>query len=655
MRALLPDFLFSGGRVHAGAALIIRDGIVLGIGEPPEEAEVIPMRGRALLPGLVAAHSHAFQRAIRGRTEHRSHARDDFWSWREAMYAAAERLTPDDLHSISKFCFLEMARVGITAVGEFHYLHRDASGKPYVNPNELDLAVARAAQDAGLRVVLLRVAYARSGFRLPENPRQKRFIEGSVDEYLQNLDALSRQVPVGAAPHSVRACPLEWIRDIAAEAVRRGWPLHLHVSEQRAEVEQSQAEHGTTPALVLERLGALRESTTAVHGVHLTAQDIAALGRARATVCACPTTERNLGDGVVRADLLLAAGARLCVGSDSEVQISPLEDARQLEYHLRLLQEQRAVLDAEQGGVGGLEPGGMIGPGALLRELSAVDSTSARSNLPLLDVLERQVRALGLATRRQIWTDASGVQKANLIAQRGGEKGGLALVGHTDCVPFDVAWAGALEAAVEDGKVSGRGAADTKAFLAAAITAASRTQGTPLQLVFTADEEVGCLGARRLVDEGALRPRHAVVGEPTRMTPILGHKGYCLAEVTVHGAEGHSAYPETGASAILAAGRVLREVERIGEELRADADPLFAPPHATLNVGLIAGGKAKNVIPGLCTLTVEWRPLPSQDARKVLRLLEDACARVQTDRIRIEVAVQRLDGGIVVARDAEIV
>src|SRR5437016_9659516 len=270
------------------------------------------------------------------------------------MYAAAERLTPEDLSAVSKFCFLEMARAGITAVGEFHYLHRDPSGAPYADPNELDRAVGRAAREAGLRVVLLRVAYARSGFRVPPNPRQRRFIEGSADEYLRNLAALSRDFPVGAAPHSVRACPAEWIRDISAEAFRRSWPLHLHVSEQRGEVEQCQAEHGTTPALVLERLGALRESTTAVHGVHLTAQDIAALGRARATVCACPTTERNLGDGVVRADLLLAAGARLCVGSDSEVQISPLEDARQREYHLRLVQEQRAVLDSENGGVGGL-------------------------------------------------------------------------------------------------------------------------------------------------------------------------------------------------------------------------------------------------------------------------------------------------------------
>jgi formimidoylglutamate deiminase len=198
------------------------------------------------------------------------------------------------------------------------------------------------------------VAYARSGFGIAENPRQRRFIEGSADEYLKNLDALSKKVAVGAAPHSVRACPAEWIREISDEARRRGWVLHLHVSEQPGEVEQCLEEHGTTPALLLERLGALRSDMTAVHAVQLTAEDIAALGRARATVCACPTTERNLGDGVVRADRLLAAGARLCVGSDSEVQLNPLEDARQLEYHLRLVELQRAILDPEHAGVGGL-------------------------------------------------------------------------------------------------------------------------------------------------------------------------------------------------------------------------------------------------------------------------------------------------------------
>jgi acetylornithine deacetylase len=297
----------------------------------------------------------------------------------------------------------------------------------------------------------------------------------------------------------------------------------------------------------------------------------------------------------------------------------------------------------------------MIDALPILRELVAIDSTSARSNLPMLDVLERHARGLGFATRRLTWTDANGVAKGNLIASRGGERGGLALVGHTDCVPFDAAWQGALAPAEEGGKLYGRGSADTKAYLAAMLAAASRASQGPLQLVFTADEEVGCLGARRLVDDGGLRPRCAVVGEPTRLIPVLGHKGYCLAEITVHGAEGHSAYPETGASAILAAGRVLREIERIGDDLRGEADALFSPPHTTLNVGLISGGKAKNVIPGLCALTVEWRPLPSQDVRRTLRLLEEACARVAGERIRAEIAVQRLDAGVAVPKDAPLV
>jgi acetylornithine deacetylase len=297
----------------------------------------------------------------------------------------------------------------------------------------------------------------------------------------------------------------------------------------------------------------------------------------------------------------------------------------------------------------------MIDPVALLEELVAVDSTSARSNLPILDVIERHARGLGLTTRRQLWKDAAGVEKGNLIAHRGAEKGGLSLVGHTDCVPFDSSWADAIRPSRDDGKLVGRGAADTKAFLAAMLTAASRTQARPLQLVFTADEEVGCLGARRLVEEGALRPRVAIIGEPTRMIPVLGHKGYCLAEVTVRGVEGHSAYPETGASAILAAGRVLRELERIAGELRRESDPAFAPPHTTLNVGLISGGKAKNIIPGICTLTVEWRPLPSQDPRSTLRLLEQACAGIEQERIRIEVATHRLDAGVLVPADSEIV
>lgn len=297
----------------------------------------------------------------------------------------------------------------------------------------------------------------------------------------------------------------------------------------------------------------------------------------------------------------------------------------------------------------------MIDAAQVLRELIEIDSTSARSNAPILEVLEKHCRALGLSTRRISWTDAAGVLKANLIASRGGETSGLALVGHTDCVPFDAAWQGALRATEEGGKLCGRGAADTKAFLAASLAAASRTKGDPLQLVFTADEEVGCLGARKLVEEGLLRPRRAIVGEPTRMIPVLGHKGYCLAEISIHGAEGHSAYPETGASAILAAGRVLAEIERVGSELQQDSDPLFSPPFTTLNVGLIQGGKAKNVIAGSCTMTLEWRPLPSQDVRRALMMVQEACSRLSSGRVRIEVTPVRMDAGVAVARDVPVV
>jgi acetylornithine deacetylase len=289
----------------------------------------------------------------------------------------------------------------------------------------------------------------------------------------------------------------------------------------------------------------------------------------------------------------------------------------------------------------------------ILRELVAIDSTSALSNLPILDVLERQTRALGFATRRQEWTDAAGVRKGNLIARRGPDRpGGLALVGHSDCVPFDASWSGALRPEEKEGKLFGRGAADTKAFLAAALRASGRAKhsGT-LHLVFTADEEVGCLGARRLAEDAAFRPQRAIVGEPTRLIPVLGHKGYCLAEIAVHGAEGHSAHPETGASAILAAGRLLREIEGIA----AERDEAFSPPFTTLNVGLIQGGKAKNVIPGLCTLTLEWRPLPREDLRRVLGLLEAACARVASGKIGIEVKPQRLDAGVLVSRESELV
>jgi acetylornithine deacetylase len=299
-----------------------------------------------------------------------------------------------------------------------------------------------------------------------------------------------------------------------------------------------------------------------------------------------------------------------------------------------------------------------LDPVALLRRLVSLDTTSARSNLLLVDLLEAELRTLGFSTQRQEWHDEAGIPKANLVAERAGSAAGqpgLALVGHTDCVPFDAAWGGALKGAVEDGKLFGRGAADTKGFIAAALAACAQTRAhrLPLLLVFTADEEVGCLGAKRLLADSSplarRRPLRAIVGEPTRLIPVLGHKGYCHAEIEIEGAEGHSAFPETGASAILAAGRLLRELEALAARLESDADPLFAPPHTTLNVGLISGGKARNVIAGACRMTLEWRPIPGQDVRRVLGEVEKLCAAASVGRIRAQVKPARLDAGVAVA------
>ena len=297
----------------------------------------------------------------------------------------------------------------------------------------------------------------------------------------------------------------------------------------------------------------------------------------------------------------------------------------------------------------------------LLRSLVAIDSTSTRSNLPVLDLLEDAARKLGFETRRGTWVDERGVDKGNLVCRRGPDHpGGLALVGHTDCVPFDPEWKEALAGAEREGKIWGRGAADTKGFVAAALVAASRASARkhPLALLFTADEEVGCLGAKRLLAEGRVHPRHAIVGEPTSLVPVRAHKGYCAVEVILTGVEGHSAYPDVGASAIHALGRLWTDVEAIGEELRRDADAAFSPPHTTWNVGVIQGGKARNIIAGECRFSYEWRPLPGQDARRALRLLEEACARLEArsdGKLGIEVSPLRADAAAVTPPEADVV
>src|SRR5689334_2646483 len=350
--AWLADLIYIDGCFVSDRVLVCNSGKILKITDSDEFPDAIRLKNRALLPGLVNAHSHAFQRIIRGRTEHRSHhTTDSFWTWREQMYAAANRLSPEEIYNASRLAFLEMALTGITAVGEFHYIHHAPDGSTYDDPNLLAREVIRAAHDVGIRIALLRVAYARAGFEKEPNPQQIRFIEHSPDTYLKHLEQLldapelkTGMAWAGVAPHSVRAVPLDYLKTIIPFANERGLPVHMHIAEQPAEVSACIEEYGRSPVALLDTEGLLSRRFTAVHAIHVTPKAIASLARAGAIVCACPTTERNLGDGVVPVDAYFDAGVRVALGSDSQIQIDLLEDARELEYHLRLQKTARNVL-----------------------------------------------------------------------------------------------------------------------------------------------------------------------------------------------------------------------------------------------------------------------------------------------------------------------
>lgn len=355
MQTLLADHVFYQGQIRSSVAITVDGGRIVSIGEAPRDAEVTRLPGKLLVPGFVNGHSHAFQRAIRGRSEYRVPGRisDDFWTWREQMYAAAQRLTPEDVEVVSHMAFVEMAMAGITTVGEFHYLHHQADGTRYEDPDELALRVAAAAEAAGIRLVLLRVGYARAGFGREPDPRQALFIDEDPEETLAAVERLrARGLAVGVAPHSVRAQPLHWLRTLGGYAREHGLPLHMHVSEQPREIDECLAEHGMRPVDLLVREGLVDERFTGVHGVHLTDGERRALGERAATICACPTTERNLGDGIVAAKELFEAGVSICFGTDSQIEIAPLQDARALEYHLRLRDLQRALLGHPEGDAG---------------------------------------------------------------------------------------------------------------------------------------------------------------------------------------------------------------------------------------------------------------------------------------------------------------
>lgn len=331
--------------VDAGRITELRQGV-----DPPSSAHRL---AGMVLPGMANAHSHAFHRALRAHTQR---GRGSFWTWRDLMYQAAGRLDPDSYRRLARAVYAEMTLAGITAVGEFHYLHHDVGGVPYSDPNAMGHALIDAAADAGIRMTLLDTCYlsaAIDGRPLADGPQQ-RFGDGSGEQWAQRVSKLAAEcagrsrVRIGAAIHSVRGVPIDDMPAVVEWALEHGAPLHVHSSEQPAEVEACLEVHGRTPTAVLRDVGALGPRTTAVHATHLTPADVIDLDLSSTGVCFCPTTERDLGDGIGPAAALLDGRGLFSLGSDSHAMIDLLEEARAVELNERLASLKRGVFAADR-------------------------------------------------------------------------------------------------------------------------------------------------------------------------------------------------------------------------------------------------------------------------------------------------------------------
>ncbi len=340
-----------------------------GIEQPPPDATRLE---GVTLPGLANVHSHAFHRALRGRTQA---GVGSFWTWRDLMYAVADRLDPDSYLRLARAVYAEMALAGFTAVGEFHYLHHQAGGVPYQDPNLMGQALMEAAADAGIRLTLLDTCYLEGGFESPLEGVQLRFGDGTAGRWIERVQQLQPlgQARIGTAIHSVRAVPPFPMAEAVQWARQEAYPLHAHVSEQRREQTECRFFRGTTPLGVLAAAGAVGPGFTAVHGTHLSKKDIAGLASEEGGCCLCPTTERDLGDGIGPAPALHQAGIPLSIGTDSHAMIDGFEEARAIELDARLASEKRDLLDpdillaaATSSGMAGLGwEAGVLAPGWL--------------------------------------------------------------------------------------------------------------------------------------------------------------------------------------------------------------------------------------------------------------------------------------------------
>ena len=349
------DFIWDGQRFVENAVLEIQNGCIGKLhsadGRKETNSDAKKYSRCAIIPGFANAHSHAFQRAFRGQTEWSLRdLKDDFWSWRNIMYRFANQLSPEDLYIVTAWTFLEMVKSGITAVGEFHYVHHQRDGSAYAPTSLMSAQIMEAAIQVGLKLTLLPVAYHRGGVGRPIETEQRRFAHRTPESYFELVQSIRESarnisnVQVGLAPHSIRACDKTWLRACGTFANKHQLMTHIHVCEQPREIDECKEEHGVTPIELLKETGLLNNRTTLVHATHLNGNEPELIQKSGSLVCACPTTEANLGDGFFPANELLSKNIPICLGTDSHAQIDIFQEARLLEVQQRLQYQRRNVL-----------------------------------------------------------------------------------------------------------------------------------------------------------------------------------------------------------------------------------------------------------------------------------------------------------------------
>jgi formimidoylglutamate deiminase len=369
MMILLPELVWTNGRFERDRAVVIGDdGRIWSVEPRAAHHQGLDLPRRALLPGFIDAHSHAFQRGLRAQAQRFDTGSGNFWTWRETMYRLADSLDVQGFYEVSRLAFEEMLAAGITCVGEFHYLHHAGESARWA----FDDAILASARDAGIRLVLLQCYYATGAIRKPLVGAQQRFGPGSRDEFMRQLDRLIGKLDpatqsIGLAPHSIRAVPPDDLRFLADIAAKNHWPFHMHVEEQRQEIEQCVAAYGKNPLrLLLDELP-IDARFTAIHCTHSKPADLAQLAACGGSACLCPLTEGNLADGIADVPSMRSSRLRLCIGSDSNIRIGMTEELRWLEFAQRLSRERRGILldDAGRCATGLLRIGTSNGADAL--------------------------------------------------------------------------------------------------------------------------------------------------------------------------------------------------------------------------------------------------------------------------------------------------